>query len=82
MRRSELLEILREVLSEQEGGAVGNVTAALGGGEGPPRVARAFSKNKAGKNAATKASEKMLGMKTVKPKKYPYSTKMIDYKKF
>ena len=69
MKRSELLEIIKQVLTEQEGGAIGNQTAALSGGEGSPRVTRAFSKRKVGKNAATKASEKMLGMKTVKEKK-------------
>jgi hypothetical protein len=40
-----------------------------------------FLKKGQGKNVATKTAER-LGMKTVKEKKYPYSTKMFDYKKF
>ena len=79
MKKSHLVDIIKEVLAEQEGGAIGNQTAALSGGEGSPTVARAFSKKKAGKNAATKASEKMLGFKTVEKKKRPYNTKMFTY---
>jgi len=74
MKRSKLLEIIKEVLSED--GAMGNVTGAVGGYSTP----KAFAKPGQEKNAATLESER-LGMKTVKQKKYPYSTKMIDYKK-
>jgi hypothetical protein len=77
MKRSKLLEIIKEVLDEQEGGAVGNVTGAVG----PIATPKAFAKKGQGKNVATKTAEK-LGYTTVKAKKYPYSTKMIDYKKF
>ena len=80
MKRSEIKELLREILNE-DGGAIGNVTASTGGGEGDPQVPRAFDKNNNGKNVATKTAEN-LGYKTVKEKKYPYSTKMFDIKKF
>ena len=78
MKRSKLLEIIKEVLDEQEGGAVGNVTAAVG----PIATPIAFAKKGQGDNRATKMMKKTFGYTTVKPKKYPYSTKMIDYKKF
>ena len=78
MRRSELLEIIREVLSEQEGGAVGNVTAALGGGEGPPKITRAFSKKGAKTNAAIETA-KNFGYTVVKKKKRPYDTQGLSY---
>ena len=78
MKRSKLLEIIKEILGEQEGGAVGNVAAAVGGGEGPPRTPRAFAKPGQGKNTATKATEK-LGYKTVERPKRPSHTKMFDY---
>ena len=79
MKRSQIKELLREVLNED--GAVGNVTAAMSGGEGSPKTPNAFAKKGQGKNVATKTAEH-LGMKTVKEKKSPYSTKMFDYKKF
>jgi hypothetical protein len=75
MKRSQIKELLREILTED--GAVGNVTAAVGAYQTP----KAFAKKGQGKNVATKTAEH-LGMKTVKEKKYPYSTKMFDYKKF
>ena len=75
MKRSHLLEIIREILSED--GAMGNVTGAVAGYSTP----KAFAKKGQGKNVATKTAEH-LGMKTVKERKYPYSTKMFDYKKF
>ena len=78
MKRSKLLEIIKEILGEQEGGAVGNVAAAVGGGEGPPRIPRVFAKPGQGKNTATKATEK-LGYKTVERPKRPSHTKMFDY---
>ena len=70
MKRSKLLEIIKEVLDEQEGGAVGNVTAAVG----PIATPAAFAKPGQGKNRATKETEK-LGFKVVKMKKRPYDTK-------
>ena len=78
MKRSKLLEIIKEVLGEQEGGAVGNVTGAISGGEGSPRTPNAFAKPGQGKNTATKATEK-LGFKPVKMKKRPYDTKGFTY---
>lgn len=75
MKRSQIKELLREILNED--GAIGNVTAAVGAYQTP----KAFAKKGQGKNVATKTAER-LGMKTVKEKKYPFSTKMFDYKKF
>jgi hypothetical protein len=71
MKRSEIVKAIHEVLEEM------STTGAVGGYQTP----RAFAKPGQGKNVATKTAEK-LGYTTVKPKKYPYSTKMIDYKKF
>ena len=71
MKKSQFVKAVQEVLKEM------SVTGAVGGYLTP----KAFAKPGQGKNAATKTAEK-LGMKTVKQKKYPYSTKMIDYKKF
>jgi hypothetical protein len=76
MKRSKLLEIIKEVLSED--GAVGNVTGAMDGGMGSPKTPRAFAKKGQGKNTATKATEK-LGYKTVERPKRPLHTKMFDY---
>jgi len=72
MKRSKLLEIIKEVLSED--GAVGNVTGAVGGYSTP----NAFAKPGQGKNVATKATEK-LGFKTVSRPKHPSHTKGFDY---
>lgn len=74
MKKSSLKELIKEILEEE--GAIGNVSAAAGGYLTP----NAFAKNKNEKNKATQTAEK-LGFKIIKPKKYPYSTKMIDYKK-
>lgn len=71
MKRSEIVKAIHEVLEEM------STTGAVGGYQTP----RAFAKPGQGKNVATKTAEK-LGYTTVKAKKYPYSTKMIDYKKF
>jgi hypothetical protein len=71
MKKSEFVKAVQEVLQEM------SMTGAVGGYLTP----KAFAKKGQGKNAATKESER-LGMKTVPVKKYPYSTKMIDYKKF
>jgi hypothetical protein len=76
MKRSQLLEIIKEVLSED--GAVGNVTGAMDGGMGSPKTPNAFAKKGQGKNVATKTAEK-LGYKTVKMKKRPYNTEGFTY---
>ena len=70
MKKSHLIDIIKEVLSED-----GNVAGNVGGYSTP----FAFSKKGAGKNPATKASEKVLGMTTVKRPKRPSHTKMFDY---
>jgi hypothetical protein len=70
MKKSYLREVIKEILDEMS-------TSAAAGGY---LTKNAFSKKGQGKNVATKTAEK-LGYKTVQPKKYPYSTKMIDYKK-
>ena len=69
MKKSHLVNIIKEVLSEE-----GSVT----GGVGPIATPFAFSKKGAGKNAATKQGER-LGFKTVKRPKRPSNTKMFDY---
>ena len=69
MKRSKLLEIIKEVLSEE-----GNVTASVG----PTATPNMFAKPGQGKNTATKATEK-LGYKTVERPKRPSHTKMFDY---
>ena len=68
MKRSELVEMIKEVLEEM------STTGGVGGYSTP----FAFSKKGAGANAATKASQK-LGFKPVKTKKRPYSTKAFTY---
>jgi len=70
MKRSELVKIVKEILSEE-----GNVTGAIG----PISTPFAFSKKGAGKNAATKATEKMTGMKVIKRPDHPSHTKMFDF---
>jgi hypothetical protein len=69
MKKSRLLEIIKEVMSEE-----GNVTGAVGGYLTP----KAFAKKGQGKNAATKQGER-LGFTTVEKKKRRYSTKMFTY---
>jgi hypothetical protein len=76
MKRSKLLEIIKEVLSED--GAVGNVTGAMDGGMGSPKTPRAFAKPGQGENSATKIMKKD-GFKTVARPKRPSNTKMFDY---
>jgi hypothetical protein len=68
MKKSELLELIKEVLEEE------SATGAVGGYSTP----FAFSKKGQGKNTATKATEK-LGYKTVERPKRPSHTKMFDY---
>lgn len=69
MKRSQLQQIIREVLEEE-----GNVTGAVGGYLTP----KAFAKKGQGKNVATKTAEK-LGMKTVQRPKRPSHTNMFDF---
>jgi hypothetical protein len=69
MKRSQLTEIIKEVLSEE-----GNVTGAVG----PISTPKAFAKPGQGKNVATKTGEK-LGFKTVERPKRPSNTKMFTY---
>ena len=69
MKKSHLVDIIKEVLSEE-----GSMTGAVG----PIATPYAFSKKGAGKNAATKQGER-LGFKTVEKKKRPYNTKMFTY---
>lgn len=70
MKRSQLQQIIREVLEEE-----GNVTGAVGGYSTP----KAFAKKGQKKNSATKFTEKAFGMKTVERPKRPSHTKMFDY---
>jgi hypothetical protein len=75
MKRSELKQLVREIVTELSSTGTGaTFTAGTGAQYATPF---AFSK-KGVKNRATKFQEKM-GMKVVKPKKRPYSTKLIDY---
>ena len=69
MKRSELVKIVKEILSEE-----GSTTAGVGGYSTP----FAFSKKGQGKNAATKQGER-LGYKTVKRPNHPSHTKMFDF---
>jgi hypothetical protein len=68
MKRSQIVEAVREVLEEM------SMTGAVGGYLTP----KAFAKKGQGKNAATKQGER-LGFKTVEKKKRPYNTKMFTY---
>jgi hypothetical protein len=70
MKISQLRELVKEVMQEVN---ELNTTANVAGYQTP----FAFSKNNK-KNRATKYGEK-LGYITVKRKKRPYSTKLIDY---
>lgn len=75
MKKSKLKEIIGEVLTELSSTGTGS-TFIAGTGE---QYATPFAFSKKGqKNRATKFQEKM-GMTVVKPKKRPYSTKLIDY---
>lgn len=68
MKKSQVTKVIKEVLDEM------NVTGAVGGYSTP----NAFSKKGQGKNAATKAAER-LGYKTVQRPKRPSNSKMFDY---
>lgn len=75
MKKSKIRELVREVIVELSSTGTG---ASFNAGQGE-QYATPFAFSKQGtKNRATKFQEKM-GMKVVKPKKRPYSTKLIDY---
>lgn len=75
MKKSALKKLVAEVISELSATGVG-ASFSPGAGE---QYATPFAFGKKGvKNRATKFLEKM-GMKVVKPKKRPYSTRLIDY---
>jgi len=68
MKRSQLKEMIKEVLDEM------STTGGVGGYSTP----KAFAKKGQGKNAATKQGER-LGLKTVERPKRPSNTKMFTY---
>ena len=70
MKRSQLVQLVKEVLTELD---EANTSGAVGGYMTP----FAFSKGNK-KNRATKGAER-VGMKQVKNKKRPYHTKGFDY---
>jgi hypothetical protein len=75
MKRSQVVEIIREVLSEMSTTGTG-ASFTPGSGE-QYATSYAFSKG-TGKNKATKTAEK-LGYKTVERPKRPSDTKMLTY---
>ena len=76
MNLKELIkQLTREILDEQEGGAIGNTTAAVPGYLTP----MAFSKGK-GKNAATKQAEEEGWKVTKGETEMPADSKIRDYK--
>ena len=76
MKRSDLVQLVREVLQELDEANTTNVGgASFTPGTGAQYATPyAFGKDK----RATKALKK-IGYKNVKRKKRPYSTKLIDY---
>ena len=78
MTKNKLRELIREVLSELQEANVTGGTATFSPGTGA-QYATPFAFSKKGrKNRATKYGEK-LGYSTVKKKKRPYNTKLVDY---
>jgi len=74
MKRSKLLEIIKEVLEEE-----GNVTGAIDGGMGSPKIPAAFTApGQKGPNKPTRLMKK-YGFKTVSRPKRPSHTKGFDY---
>jgi len=72
-------QLAREVLDEQDGGVVGNTTAALGGGAGVPMTPNWVAPKGQKKNAATKTAEKQ-GFKVTKGEtEMPGDSKVKDY---
>lgn len=75
MTRSELISLVREVMTELDEANVTGGTATFTPGTGAQYATPfAFGKDK----RASKAL-KRIGYKNVKKKKRPYSTKLIDY---
>lgn len=78
MKISTLKELIREVLQELNETSTTGTGASFTPGVGAQYATPfAFSKSNK-KNQAVKNAEK-IGFKTVKKKKRPYSTKLIDY---
>lgn len=78
MKVSALRELIREVLQELNETSTTGTGASFTPGVGA-QYATPFAFGKKGqKNNAVKFAEK-IGYKTVKMKKRPYSTKLIDY---
>ena len=78
MTKNKLRELIREVLSELQEANVTGGTATFSPGTGA-QYATPFAFTKKGrKNRAIKYGEK-LGYSTVKKKKRPYNTKLVDY---
>ena len=76
MKKSELIQKIKEVLAEMSTTGTG---ASFSPGAGEQYATPfAFSKKGAGKNAATKQGER-LGLKVVKRPKHPSHTKMFDF---
>jgi hypothetical protein len=70
MKRSKLLEIIRQVLAED-----GNVTANVG----PTATPNIFAKPGQGDNPATTMMKKTFGYKAAPRPKHPSESKMISY---
>jgi len=70
MKRSKLLEIIKEVLSED-----GNVTASVG----PIAIPAMFAKPGQGENRPTKMMKKTFGYTAAPRPKHPSHTKGFDY---
>ena len=70
MKKSELVELIREFLRQEE-----NVTGAVG----PTAIPSMFAKPGQGDNKPTKMMVKDFGYKKVKMKKRPYDTKGFTY---
>ena len=78
MTRNKLRELIREVLSELQEANVTGGTATFSPGTGAQYATPFAFAKKGRKNKATKYGEK-LGYSTVKKKKRPYNTKLVDY---
>lgn len=75
MKKSKLLDIIKEILDEEGGGVVGNTTASAG----PTAIPAMFAKPGQGDNEPTKMMVKDFGYTKVKMKKRPYNTKGFRY---
>jgi hypothetical protein len=78
MKKSQIIELVKQIMQEQSATGGGVAGASFTPGVGM-NYATPFAFSKKGvKNRATKHQEKM-GWTVVKQKKRPYSTKLIDY---